>query len=83
MYMQQSSYRFVAYCRTDTIAGDAIPSILDETVNSLAEGHRRVRDMIRTAKSKHGEQLMWIELQELGRSGWWDAVGRFYPESSE
>ena len=70
MYMEQSSYRFVAYCRPATIAGDAVPSILDETIDGLAEGHSRARDMIQIAKSKHGEQLMWIELQELGRNGW-------------
>jgi|ETN02SMinimDraft_2_1059926.scaffolds.fasta_scaffold95757_1 hypothetical protein len=55
----------------------------DETTDSLAEGHRRVQDMIRTAGGKYGKQLVYIELQDLGRNGWWDAVGRFYPESFE
>ena len=81
MYIEQSSYRFVAYCRPATIAGDISLSILDETIASFSQGDGRVHEMMQLAKDKHGEILKWIELQELGEDGEWSAVGRFYPES--
>lgn len=79
-YIEQP-YRFVAFQRSATVPGVTNMSPLDETIDSFSEGNSRVREMMQAAESKHGAQLLWIELQELGRHGAWDAVGRFYSKN--
>lgn len=82
-YIEEWSCRFVAYHRSTTVPGDAIKSTMDEIIDTLTEGHRRAREMVQAAKSEYGAQLMWIEIEALDRSGYWNPVGRFYPERSE
>ena len=75
--------RFVAHHRSSTTSGAVDVSPLDEIIDSLAEGHRRAREIAQAARGKYGEYLMWIELETLDRAGQWNAVARFYPERTE
>lgn len=74
--------RFVAHHRSATIPGDVDITPLDETIDNLAEGHRRAKEITQAASNKYGAQLMWIEIETLDRAGAWNALGRFYPEGS-
>ena len=82
-YIEQWPLRFVALHRSLTNPDAAEESLLDDTIESLPEGSSEAREMARIARSRYGERLMYVELQELGEDGTWSAMSRYYPEDGE
>ena len=74
-YIEQWPLRFVARHRSSTNP--------DAAEESLPEGSSEAREMARIARSRYGERLMYVELQELGEDGTWSAMSRYYPEDGE
>ena len=82
-YIEQWPLRFVAIHRSLTNPDAAKESLLDDTIESLPQGDSETREMARIARSRYGERLMYVELQELGEDGTWSAMSRYYPEDGE
>ena len=83
VYIEQWPLRFVALHRSLTNPDAAEESLLDDTIESLPESRSEAREMMRIARSRYGERLMYVELQELGEDGTWSAMSRYYPEDGE
>ena len=81
MQLESWPCRFVAKHQGPS-ESDAVTDTVLDYVDTQEEGRSRAAEMMRAAKAKHGQYLMWIDLQEIGEDGEWAAIGRFYPEES-